>query len=212
MATQQLKVFINNFVRQVEAKSSSKDPIRGFLNNRLQGFIVNERVILKELKRPVSPYAIQISEGLVDETDLVRYSKLISRDWFKELLRTGSGMGIKVYKLNGDKFPNEFLTGKGAAIAFNRSKRIVYWRGVTEGSDMYESFRASIIQPTIDRVRNSYDVMSPLRVYVSPDQKYMDEVNKVDAESNKQLSAKGSPTTGKAAQSFRARELSLIHI
>jgi len=201
MATHDLKVALNNFIKQVEAKRSTNDPIRNILNQRTQAYIVNPRVIFKEVLRPESPYRIQLDRGIITKQELRGIAREISSDYWRELKMTATK--YKIYVVKGDKLPSEFINSEDLVVGLDERKRIIYWRG--KSGDFYESFRAGIVKPTIDRIKGRTDVMNPLRVYVSPDAKYIAELNIIDQEVNSILEAEGLPTTGGPAQNRRGR-------
>jgi len=202
MATSELKNALRTFIKQVEAKGSKKDPVRNALNQRTQGYIVNSRVILKEILRPESPFKVQLDRGHITSSEIRGIAREISTDYWRELKTTASKH--KTYKVNGTKLPPEFLYSEEIAVGFDDKKRILYYRG--KKGDFYTSFSDGIVKPTIRRIQGRTDFSDVTRIYVSPDQKFIDELNKIENEVNAAYTAEtGEPAKGTIVQQRRRR-------
>jgi hypothetical protein len=193
MATPQLRKSLINLIKQAEASNKNAtgktDPIRNNLNQQTIGYIVNPRVILREILRPESPFRVQLNLGELTAADLRNTARKISTDFWKELQSTAKQSKVKVFMSQGTKLPSEFNNNTGLAAAFDRSKKIIYFRGV--GSDSHEAFRGNILAPTVERIQGRTDGLDPLRIYVSPDKTYEAALNQLKQETVSKAEAEG---------------------
>lgn len=208
MATQQLRTFIELFKKQVEAKGSKKDPVRNALDARTQGYIVNPRVIYREILRKESPFRIQLDQGHITNSDLRNIARDISSQFWLELRK--QARKYVTFEVKGTNFPSDFFREDRVTVAFDETKKIVYFRGQKPQSkknvaNHYNAFRTALMAPTIKAAQAISDPLNNFRVYVSPDERYEKAMNEVNARVDAQLELEGLPTVGDSAQGKRAR-------
>ena len=207
MARAELVVYINNFVKQVEAKHSNKDPVRNLLNSRVQAYIVNPRVIFREMLRPESPFRVQMDAGALTASAARRVARGISEEYYKELKATATK--FKSFKVSGGKLPGDFYNDNIDTVGYDDRTKILYYKSSKSNKDNYKKFSTAIVSPTIKKIKSSESVGDDLRTYVSPDAEFVALMNTVNAKANAESDRDGlgdtTPKEKKARQSRRRR-------
>jgi hypothetical protein len=140
------------------------------LDTQIQAYSLSPSVIFKEMLHNDSPFQWRNSEDeKLPRNKIRQIANIVSEDLYKVYKQVAAKHSP--VKVTGGKLPPGFGDGNKIEIAFDDSKRLIYFSG--KGKDNYESFRGALRKPVTDFLLSTRDPIDPTRIFVVPNQEWI---------------------------------------
>ena len=174
MSKLKLSIAVRNAMKEAEKAKGTTS--RDILDDRIQGFILNPRVIFSEMLHPKSPFQIKLGGDKIHwGSNLRKMARDISSDLWQLFQDVARNSSLKVYKGSIKNPPKGFKLGGERAVLFDESTKIMY---VTSPKNTFTILRDELNKKVKDKLatRNGDDIT---RVFYFPNEEWPKAVNKL---------------------------------
>lgn len=135
------------------------------LDTRVQGYVLDERVILREMMHPDSPFRWPDAEGnKLERTEVKKLARRVSKDLYNEYKKIA--LTRNAINLTGKSVSSDFNSSPGINMGYDDKRRIIFYSA--QGKNNYRSFTETVVSQVTKHVIATRKPTDPTRVLLEP--------------------------------------------